>query len=90
MCGFLLSAPYWGPDLARKPGTCPDWELNPWPFGLQASAQPTEPHQPGPTTAVLNKIALKLKSIPPLPWGKQEKAHDVIKMLLYGKRWRMD
>ena len=35
-------------DLARKPGMCPDWESNQPPLGLQASAQSTEPHQPGP------------------------------------------
>ena len=34
-------------DLAHNPGMCPDWELNWWPFGLQASAQSTEPDQPG-------------------------------------------
>ena len=34
-------------DLARNPGMCPDWELNWQPFGLQASAQFIEPHQPG-------------------------------------------
>ena len=33
-------------DLAHHPGMCPDWELNLWPFGLQAGAQFTEPHQP--------------------------------------------
>ena len=26
---------------------CPDWEWNQQPFGLQASIQSTEPHQPG-------------------------------------------
>ena len=46
-CGCLLSAPYWGPDLAGNPGMCPDWELNWGPFGLQAGAQSTEPHQSG-------------------------------------------
>ena len=46
MCGCLSCAPYCR-DLARDPGTCPDWELNQWPFGLQASAQSTELHQPG-------------------------------------------
>ena len=30
-------------DLACNPGMCPDWESN----QPQASAQPTEPHQPG-------------------------------------------
>ena len=35
-------------DLARNPGTCPDWDSNQRPFASQASAQPTEPHQPGP------------------------------------------
>ena len=34
-------------DPARNPGMCPNWESNLRPFGLQASAQPTEPHQPG-------------------------------------------
>ena len=34
-------------DLAHNTGMRPDWELNWWPFGLQASTQFTEPHQPG-------------------------------------------
>ena len=34
-------------DLARNPGMCPDWESNWKPCGSQASAQSTEPHQPG-------------------------------------------
>ena len=34
-------------DLARNPDMCPAWKLNQWPFGSQASAQSTEPHQPG-------------------------------------------
>ena len=32
---------------AHNPGTCPDWESNQQPFGLQAHAQSTELHQPG-------------------------------------------
>ena len=46
MCGCLL----WPPtgDLACNPGMCPDWELNQRPSVSQASAQSTEPHQPGP------------------------------------------
>ena len=35
-------------DLACNPGMCPDWESNWRPFGSQAGAQSTEPHQPGP------------------------------------------
>ena len=34
-------------DLGPNPGMCPDRELNQRPFGLQASTQSTEPHQPG-------------------------------------------
>ena len=34
-------------DLDHNPGMCPDWELNWRPFGSQACAQSTEPHQPG-------------------------------------------
>ena len=45
VCGCLLHAPYWGP--ACNPGLCPDWESNLPSFGSQASAQLTEPHQPG-------------------------------------------
>lgn len=42
----FLYAPW--PEI--KPATlviCPEWELNPWPFGVWHDA-PTEPHQPGP------------------------------------------
>ena len=34
-------------DLAHNPGMCPDWESNQQPFGSQAGAQSTLPHQPG-------------------------------------------
>ena len=34
-------------DLAGNPGMCPDWETNHEPFSSQASAQFTEPQQPG-------------------------------------------
>ena len=40
MCGCLSCIPYW--NLVCKPGTCPDWESNQQPFGLQAHAQSTE------------------------------------------------
>ena len=53
VCGCLSRAPYWGPDLARNPGMCPDWELNRLPFGLQAGTQSTEPHQPGIYSLIL-------------------------------------
>ena len=46
MCGCLSHASLTG-DLAHSPGMCPDWESNQGPFGLQASAQSTELHQPG-------------------------------------------
>ena len=45
-CVVASHAPPSG-DLAHSPGMCPDWESNQQPFGLQASTQSTEPHQPG-------------------------------------------
>ena len=30
MCGCLLHATYWGPDLACNPGIWPNWKLNLW------------------------------------------------------------
>ena len=39
-------------DLTHNPGMCPDWGLNQQPFGLQAGAQSTEPHQPGQYTDI--------------------------------------
>ena len=44
--GCLLHTPPTG-DLACNPGMYPDGESNLWPFGSQAGAQSTEPHQPG-------------------------------------------
>ena len=38
--------------LALDPGLCPGWESNLRPFGLQAGAQSTEPHQPGPSSLI--------------------------------------
>ena len=46
-CMVASPAPLTG-DLAHNPGMCPDWESNQQPFGSQAGAQSTEPHQPGP------------------------------------------
>ena len=45
MCGCSCVPPTG--DLARNPGMCPDQEPNRWPFGSQAGAHTTEPHQPG-------------------------------------------
>ena len=39
-------------DLDRNPGMCPDWEWNQQPFGWEAGAQSTEPHQPGQNSIV--------------------------------------
>ena len=43
-------------DLAHNPGFCPDWELNWQPFSQQASAQSTEPYQPGQRRKILNPV----------------------------------
>ena len=48
MCGCLSCTPL--RDLACNSGIFPDLESNWWPFGLQASTQSTEPHQPGQHT----------------------------------------
>ena len=49
--------------LACNSGMCPDWELNWQPFGSQANAQSTEPHQPGLLyTVLINNVNLTGKS----------------------------
>lgn len=40
-------------DQTHNPGTCPDWESNLPPFGVQDNGQPAEPHQPGQHASVL-------------------------------------
>ena len=45
-CVVASHVPHTG-ELACNPGMCPDWELIQQPFGSQASAQSTEPHQLG-------------------------------------------
>ena len=45
MCGCLSHTPYWGPGL--QPRHVPWLGIEPRPFGSQAGAQSTEPHQPG-------------------------------------------
>ena len=49
-------------DLAYSPGMYPDWELNQRPFGLQASTQSTEPHQPGHFPSLSLSLPLSLKT----------------------------
>ena len=61
MCGCLLHTPHCGPDLARDPDRYRNWELNRQPFGSQAGAQSTEPHQPGQQPKLFTYInSLKL------------------------------
>ena len=54
MCG-CLSVPPTG-DLACTPGMCPDWESNQQPFGSQASAHSTEPHQAGQRSSIFTYL----------------------------------
>ena len=46
MCERYINQSSLTGDMACNPGMRPDWESNQWPFGSQASAQSTEPHQP--------------------------------------------
>ena len=55
-------------DPAPNPGMCPDWESNWWPFGSQASAQSTEPHQPGLTPHSLLCSTTGLMSVLVMVW----------------------
>ena len=50
-------------DLAQNLGMCPDWEMNWWPFGVQARTQSTEPHQSG------QKILSQMYSKKSLLWA---------------------
>ena len=47
-------------DLACNTGMCPDWESNQQSLGWQASAQSTEPHQPGPEHFILYIVNLSM------------------------------
>ena len=42
-----VTHPHQTGDLTHNPGMCPNRESNWRPFGSQAGAQSTEPHQPG-------------------------------------------
>ena len=57
--GCPSHAPNWGSGLSNS-GMCPDWELNQRPFGSQADAQSTEPHQPGLRKKVTKNFVLFL------------------------------
>ena len=48
-------------DLAHNPGMCPNHGLNQWPLGLQASAQSTEPHQPGHNFTIKKNLINKIQ-----------------------------
>ena len=53
MCGCLLHTP--AGDLVHNPVMCPVWESNQQPFAPLASAQSTEPHQPGQVAVLFKK-----------------------------------
>ena len=59
-CGCVLAS-HTTPtgDQVHNPGMCPDWELNQWPFGSQASTQSNEPHQTGQNVYVYMKKVWK-------------------------------
>ena len=59
-CVVASHAPPTG-DLAHNQGMCPDWELNWQPFGLQASTQSTELHQPRPLVGFLPPLCRTFK-----------------------------
>ena len=65
-CVVASHAPPTG-DLTRNPGMCPDQELNQRPFGSQAGAQSTEPHQLGLGLHKFNKNALSLSYLTSSP-----------------------
>ena len=60
--------------LAHSPGMCPHYELNQQPFGLQASTQSTEPHQP--------ELPIIFFTFALCRWGKQDKLRS---NLIYNK-----
>ena len=52
-------------ELAHNLSMCPDWESNQQPLGSQASAQSSEPHQPGLKT--LNKNTMSITYFSSVP-----------------------
>ena len=64
-------------DLAHDPGMCPDWESNRRPFGSQASAQSTEPHQPWHKEEILQNENMAERDG---KWERVDKSH--------GGNWR--
>ena len=48
---------------AHNPGMCPKWESNQRPFGSQAGAQSTEPHQPEKSSNIFKRLNLTILSI---------------------------
>ena len=62
-------------DLACNPGTCPDWESNQQPFGLQGGTQSTEAHQLGCIHALNSPTAVKAPT-----WGLKRGHNSVHSM----------
>ena len=62
MCGCLWHALSWGPG--QQPGMCPDWESNRRPSCSQASAQSTEPHQPGLRYSISFENCIDICTVP--------------------------
>ena len=52
-------------DLPHNSGMCRNWEQNWQPFGSQASAQSTEPHQPGKKDVFLKEQLME-------PWSSND------------------
>ena len=76
-------------DLAHNPGMCPDWESNQGPFASQASAQSTEPHQPGPNSGFLKGIVkacvrVKTSKFIVIKWNTNvHYQHSIFQMILF-------
>ena len=80
-CGCPLCAPCWGPGC--NPGMFPAWELNQCPFGLQASAQSTEPHHPGPFSIFLKENNHWKKKADNLQFSFQDFSWEIKEVFLF-------
>ena len=65
---------------------CPDWELNPQPFGYRMMLQPTEPHQPGAGHMIFKcaqSIHIPKKAVCPkgmYVWADSTRGHVLVGM----------